>query len=291
MKTHNSIILRRALTCVCLSTVAVLSPGFAGIARADITHRYSFNDGTVNDTVVGANGVLVNGASVSGGRLVLANNGVNTSPVTGQYASLPVNILHTQNFTLETLFTFNGGNPWQRILDLGNSVPDPVYGMIGQGFIILTEQSQGHPLGQISLNNWDNPLYSDAVVGINNAFPMGGEHCLAYVHNFYYTGHAQLYLDGVLIGTGQADLDPSTANYSNFWIGRSQFSADPFYNGSIDELRTYNNALGAAQILADYQAGPNVLLVPEPQSLALLAIGGLLLLARRLRRAAKCEAP
>jgi len=290
MKTNNSTILRRALTCVCLFTVAVLSPGLAGIARADITHRYSFNDGTVNDTVGGANGVLVNGASVSGGQLVLANDGVNTSPVTGQYASLPVNILHTQNFTLEAWFTCNGGNPWQRILDLGNSVPDPVHGMIGQGFIILTEQAGGHPLGQISINSWGNSLDTEAVVG-TTAFPVGGEHCLAYTHDFYNTGHEQLYLDGVLIGANYGNVDPSTANYSNFWIGRSQFSQDPFYNGSIDELRTYDNALGAAQILADYQAGPNVLLVPEPQSLALLAAGGLPLMVRRMRRAAKREAP
>jgi hypothetical protein len=268
--------------------VAVLSPGFAGVARADITHRYSFNDGTVNDTVGGANGALVNGASVSGGRLVLANDGVNTSPVTGQYVSLPSNILNTPDFTLETWFTFNGGNPWQRLLDLGNSVPDPTHGMIGQGFIILTEQANGRPLGQISINSWGNPTDTDFVVG-NTPFPVGGEHCLAFIHHtalFPSTGGSQelLYLDGVFIGGTSAHVNPATAQYSNFWIGRSQFSQDPFYNGSIDELRTYNNALGAAQTLADYQAGPDVLLVPEPQSLALLAAGGLPLLVQQMRR-------
>jgi hypothetical protein len=207
-----------------------LVASFAFAADADITHRYSFNDGTANDSIGGANGVLVNGASISSGRLVLANNGLNTSPVTGQYVSLPANILHTTDFTLETWFTWNGGNPWQRILDLGNSVPNPTYGMIGQGFIILTENGNGSPLGQISINSWGGPD-TDYAAG-NTAFPQGGEHCLAYVHNL--DGHAeQLYLDGALIGTGYAHVDPVTASYTNFWLGRSQFSHDPFTTGPL----------------------------------------------------------
>ena len=90
--------------------------------RADVTHRYSFNDGNANDSIGTANGTLMNGAKVSGGNLVLANNGVNMNPATGQYVSLPANILHARNFAIESWFTWNGGNPWQRILDLGNSV-------------------------------------------------------------------------------------------------------------------------------------------------------------------------
>ncbi len=37
---------------------------------------------------------------------------------------------------------------------------------------------------------------------------------------------------------------------SQNWIGRSQFAADPYFNGSIDEFRIYRNALGAEQITA-----------------------------------------
>lgn len=280
MKTSKLSILRRVSTGICLSAVALLSAGLVDSARADMSHRYSFNDGTANDSVGGANGTFANGASVSGGRLVLANSGGIISPATGQYVSLPANILNTPDFTLEAWFTFNGGLPWQRILDLGNSVPDPTYGMIGQGFIILTENAGGRPIGQISINSWGNPSDTDYVFG-NTAFPVGGEHCLAYIHNTD-AAWEQLYLDGVLIGTAPAHVDPATANYSNFWIGRSQFSQDPFYNGSVDELRTYNNALGADQILADYRAGPDVV-VPEPRGLVLLTVGGLYLLVHRMR--------
>ena len=244
--------------------MAVLIAGFGLAGKADITHRYSFNDGTANDSIGNAHGVLVNGASVIGGKLVLANDGVQTNASVGQYVSLPVNILHTRNFTLETWFTYGGGNAWQRIIDLGNSVPDPTYGMIGQGFIILCSNGGGI-LGQFSLNSWGR-YPTDLVFGYFG-LPVGGEHFLAYIHNLD-TQQEQLYLDGQFAGGGVASIDPTTASFTNFWLGRSQFSLDPFYNGSLDELRTYDRALTGAEILAAYNAGPEVLVAPQPATLA-----------------------
>jgi hypothetical protein len=255
-----------------LAALAVFA-GFTLASRADVTHRYSFNDGTANDSMGGANGTLLNGASVSGGELVLANSGYSGDPATGQYVALPANILATRNFTLETWFTCNSPNPWQRLLDLGNS-----NGGIGKGFIILTMNSAGQPLGQISINSWGDSADTDYVAG-NTFFPLGAEHSLVYVHNTDAQVE-QLYLDGVNIGTGYAHVEPSTANYANFWIGRSQFLADPFYSGSIDELRTYNIALSPDQVAASFQSGPNVL-VPEPGHLSILAVASCLLLRRR----------
>jgi hypothetical protein len=267
-KSQSSVLRASAQGRFLLAALAVFA-GFALVSRADITHRYSFNDGTANDSMGGANGTLVNGASVSGGELVLANSGYGSDPATGQYVALPANILATRNFTLETWFTFNGGGPWQRLLDLGKN-----NGGIGQGFIILTMNSAGQPLGQISINSWGDPADTDYVAG-NTFFPLGGKHSLVYVHNTDAQVE-QLYMDGVNIGTGYAHVDPSTANYANFWIGRSQFLADPFYSGYIDELRTYNNALSPDQVAADFLAGPNVL-VPEPAQLSILAVASCLL--------------
>ncbi len=41
-----------------------------------------------------------------------------------------------------------------------------------------------------------------------------------------------------------SDLGVTTQNY----IGRSQFSTDPYLNGLVDDFRIYNNALSASQI-------------------------------------------
>src|SRR3954468_20187179 len=91
-----------------------------GSAWGTLTHRYSFNDGTANDSVGTANGVLVNGAAVQGGSLVFdpaVNTGFNTSPATGQYVDLPNNIARTRAFTIEAWTTWRGGAAWQRVAD------------------------------------------------------------------------------------------------------------------------------------------------------------------------------
>src|ERR1700693_800759 len=68
----------------------------AAPAHADLTHRYSFTT-DASDSVGGANGTLVNSATVSGGQLQLNNPSFSAS-VSGQpdphgYLSLPSTIL------------------------------------------------------------------------------------------------------------------------------------------------------------------------------------------------------
>ena len=71
----------------------------------------------------------------------------------------------------------------------------------------------------------------------------------------------------------------SSYSFTQAFIGRSDFDGDNATAGSVDEFRIYDNAQSASAIAADFAAGPNV--VPEPSSLAFVAIGALGLLARR----------
>jgi hypothetical protein len=63
-----------------------------------------------------------------------------------------------------------------------------------------------------------------------------------------YTG--RLYIDGVTVATNPAmtlhpgDLGATTDNY----IGRSQYDADPYFAGLVDDFRVYKRALTAAEI-------------------------------------------
>jgi hypothetical protein len=265
--------------------VAAVSWWFSPIgqgAEATLTHRYSFNGLDAADSVGTVNGVLVNGASVSDGKLVLDNDGVNSSPATGQYVNLPENILKTRNFTLETWFTYDGGNPWQRILDISTSAASST-APGDKGFIILAINSSDHLLAQFfnTTKDLNNGGYS------STPYPETGEHHIVYTHSFD-TGQVQLFFDGARIASstwlpaGRADM--TTMNFGNFWIGRSLFPSDPFLNGSISELRTYDQALTAEQVLADYQAGPDLLPVPEPATVALVLVAGAgFLLMRRSR--------
>jgi hypothetical protein len=59
----------------------------------------------------------------------------------------------------------------------------------------------------------------------------------------------QLYIDGVLVASGPTttlpkDLGSTTQN----WVGRSQFTADAYFQGDLDDLRIYDRTLSAGEI-------------------------------------------
>jgi len=64
-----------------------------------------------------------------------------------------------------------------------------------------------------------------------------------------------LYVNGAQVGQNtNMTLSPSSlGNTTNNWIGRSQYNADAFLDGQIDEFRIYNRALSAAEVLALFQ--------------------------------------
>jgi hypothetical protein len=84
-----------------------------------------------------------------------------------------------------------------------------------------------------------------------------------------------------------AAIPLSSYSFTDAFLGRSPFAADNWTSGSVDEFRIYNNATSTAQILADFQAGPNVL-VPEPGALALASLGSFVLLLQRRFSAKVC---
>ena len=161
--------------------------------------------------------------------------------------------------------TLNGGDPWQRIIDVGNQAYNEKYGVVGQGFIILTTNGK-QLLGQISFDSWGHPS-TDFVMG-SPGLPVGGEHLVTYTHDTQ-NGVEGLYLDGMLVGSNlTATVNPAETAYTNFYIGRSQFAQDPFFNGSINELRIYSGALPSDQVYDNYLSGADGLITRSTKSLS-----------------------
>jgi len=64
----------------------------------------------------------------------------------------------------------------------------------------------------------------------------------------------QLCLDGDVVATETTDTLPADLGVTTQnWLGRSQWAADDYFAGMLDEFRIYNRALSAGEIL--YLAG------------------------------------
>src|ERR1039457_2864149 len=106
-------------------------------SAASLTHRYPFS-ASANDTVGGANGQLVGGASISGGAVVLDG--------ASGYVNLPNNIVTGYTaVTIEAWVTDNGSGNWARIFDFGNSSGGEDFplgsGTSGIQYMFLTSRS------------------------------------------------------------------------------------------------------------------------------------------------------
>jgi len=70
---------------------------------------------------------------------------------------------------------------------------------------------------------------------------------------------AILYVNGAPVGTN-SNMTLSPANLgitTNNYLGRSQYSADPYLNAEFDEFRIYNVALSPVEIAATFMMGPS----------------------------------
>ncbi|MGA2174894.1 MAG: lamin tail domain-containing protein, partial [Verrucomicrobiota bacterium] len=220
-----------------------------------LIHRYSFTSGTA-DSVGGANGALQGNALVTNGALVL--DGVNS------FLALPPNLFtNTSSATFETWVTDNGSGAWARIFDFGN---DAVHYM----FLSLPA-GPGNLRAAYSTNGGGS---AEEVLEWPGGRPAVGQqsHIVLVTDGTAHLG--TLYVNGALVGsnTSMAFTPALIGPTANDWLGRSQYGADPYFLGTIDEFRIYNTPLSAATVAWDYQAGPDkflvgpVYFVKQPQS-------------------------
>jgi hypothetical protein len=67
-------------------------------------------------------------------------------------------------------------------------------------------------------------------------------------------GTGTLYVNGAVVARStRVSLTPSSlGTTTQLWIGRSEFTTDPYYNGQFDNFRIYSRALAAADVAALY---------------------------------------
>jgi hypothetical protein len=72
-------------------------------------------------------------------------------------------------------------------------------------------------------------------------------------------GFAVVYTNGVLAANGAINIPFSALVDAHDYIGKSGYNADPYLIGTVGEFRVYRGDLSAAQVAADYAAGPATL--------------------------------
>jgi hypothetical protein len=221
----------------------------------NLVHHYPF-DADASDAVGGADGALVDGASVVGGVLSLDGSGDYVQlgeqivPVSGSYSVALFALQSTaQGDNAEYISQGFGGGPGFYI---GTT---PGFG----GTIRATDSWQNTGAAIPSIGDWHHiALTVDASGGVS-----------------------RLYVDGMLSATlGAAIVTASGGTNTRFG---QQFSGSEYFAGMLDDIRVYDHALSAVEVGA---------LAGVPEASPLLLLGALSLIgvgARYIPRAKRAE--
>jgi hypothetical protein len=159
--------------------------------------------------------------------------------------------VYTSNWTDFTFAAWvnwhGGGNPyWQRVFDFGHE-PDP--GLDPSHYMFLTPRSISDTLRfAITTGSWSA---EEELEYTSPLTPSQWVHLVVTLAGDTGT----LYVDGQPVDTQTITLNPNDVVGPNMWLGRSQWSWDPYFDGLMDEVAVFDRALNAAEIAAVYNTG------------------------------------
>jgi hypothetical protein len=153
-----------------------------------------------------------------------------------QYVSLPPGVItNLSDFSLTAWVNISVPADWARIIDFGS----------GPSTYLFLAPRSGSGVYRFAITT--NGYGAEQQISGPKALPIGGWHHVAVTLS---GDKGVLYLDGAPVGTNSAmTLKPAALNLTTQnWIGRSQFSGDPYLNGAVDDLRIYAGALAPGEM-------------------------------------------
>jgi hypothetical protein len=237
----------------------VLAAGLLSAAAAPasaLIHRYSFNDGTANDSVGKANGRLVGGVTIVNGVVKFTGkDGERVELLANGKDGINVNALKA--VTVEAWYTADSSVPgaFQRVFDFGSTTGLGQKDSAGKSYLMFialgkTNSRVAGSYAKISDGSYPNETVAEGP----NAATLAETHVAVVVDATTIT----LYLNGAQVQ--QVPLaDRSLAKVSNDFalLGAPLYGNDATLLGSINEFRIYQAALSADQVAASFHAGPN----------------------------------
>lgn len=208
---------------------------------ANLTHSWTFNDGTANDYVGGANGILMGSAGIESGSLFMYD--------TGQWMEMPGDSIAMNAYnevTIEAWFSsFAGTNTSYHMLAYFGDTGTNGQGI--NGYFITPARGDDHSRAAISCGVDVNPWTGES--GAN-----GPEYDDGLLHHMVSTLNATditLYIDGELMASTPLAANNSIAGISPrfAYLAKSGYDGDSTWAGEILEFNIYNKALTADEIL------------------------------------------
>jgi hypothetical protein len=218
-----------------------LAAGLVAYYTCDQANSATLPDssGHGNDGTLASGGGAIDGGTAYGFGKGALGNALLLSAANKGYLSAPAGLLASNHEMTIAVWVYLNSNPsWQRIFDFGK---DQNVDMV----LVSNNSGTGLARFAISLTGPSGAQLMDAP----SALPLGTWTHVAVVLG---TGGGFLYVGGQQVAANAsmslrpADLGSTPNNY----FGRSQYASDPFLDGDLDDIRIYDRALTAAEILA-----------------------------------------
>ncbi|MDA7888685.1 LamG domain-containing protein [Akkermansiaceae bacterium] len=276
---------------------------FAGVLRADLLHRWSFNEfagsptaGTVYLDSVGGVAMTLKGVGVvhTGARIELPGSTLNGEPeaTISAYLDLPNGIISSKSdLKVEMWAVPLGARDWAPLFDFGrwntagdglgapgewtgNSGANPGASVAGDALAILL--SRGLNINQqrnaVTLNGTRLELDTNLATNLGQTY-----HYLVTMTDgagsFGASGmQMEVYRDGLSTGTLDLPHRLDVIEDVNCWLGRLQWNSLSTANVAYDEVRIYDHALSPTEVGESLAAGPDVVFAPlvlQPDSATL----------------------
>ncbi|NVM77916.1 hypothetical protein FHW83_003739 [Duganella sp. SG902] len=179
------------------------------------------------------------GVALQNGALLGAGRNGNALQLDGvdDYAALPADVVAgLADFSIAAWVYWDAARDWARIFDFGSGTSH---------YMFLTPRARN---GGLSFTISTGGGYGSQTIA-TAPLPTGR---WVHVAVTLSGSNGTLYVNGVAAATNTAmTASPyRLGGTSRNWIGRSQYPADPYFNGKVDDFRIYHGALSAGEVAA-----------------------------------------
>jgi len=200
----------------------------------------------------GQHGTYTNSPSLGAAAGIAGDLGASvTLNGSNQYVALPngfSSLGSAAGFTIEGWVRPTGAQKWARLVEFGT-------GASTNNVLLTAGGPTGNDVGFSLRSNGQASSPADFVVSGALQMNVWQHLAVTFTPNGTGGGTAAMYKNGAPLGMQVFTITAPAVTYTQNAIGKSNWSADKYLKGSVDEVAVYSSPLPSERILAHYQAG------------------------------------